>query len=71
MWSAILNAQCGVSNVVFLTFLGGGAFGNEETWIHDAIRGALKIVANFDLDVRLVSYGKPTTAMLRIVEEFQ
>jgi hypothetical protein len=36
-----------------------------------AIRRALKIVANYDLDVRLVSYGKPTTTMLRIVEDFQ
>jgi hypothetical protein len=30
MWAAILNAQRGASNVVFLTFLGGGAFGNED-----------------------------------------
>jgi hypothetical protein len=71
MWAGVLNAEGGSSNVVFLTFLGGGAFGNAEAWIQAAIRRALKIVANFDLDVRLVSYGKPTTATLRIVEEFQ
>jgi hypothetical protein len=71
MWAAILNAQRGASNVVFLTFLGGGAFGNEDAWIHAAMRRALKIVANYDLDVRLVSYGKPTTAILRIAEEFR
>ena len=29
MWAAVLNAQRGASNVVFLTLLGGGAFGNH------------------------------------------
>ena len=33
MWSAVLNAKRGASNRVLLTFLGGGAFGNEEEWI--------------------------------------
>jgi len=28
LWAAVLNAQRGASNVVFLTLLGGGAFGN-------------------------------------------
>jgi hypothetical protein len=71
MWAAVVNAQRGKSNLVFLTSLGGGAFGNEDAWIHSAIRRSLKVVENLNLDVRLVSYGKPTTAMLRIVDEFQ
>ena len=33
MWATILNAQRGASNVVFLTLLGGGAFGNQSSWI--------------------------------------
>ncbi len=56
--AAVLNARCGVSNVVFLTRLGGGAFGNDPVWIQEAIRYALDIVAPFDLDVRLVNYQK-------------
>ncbi len=52
------DARCGVSNVVFLTRLGGGAFGNDPVWIQEAIRYALDIVAPFDLDVRLVNYQK-------------
>jgi hypothetical protein len=39
--AAVLNAQRGVSNVVLLTELGGGAFGNEGAWIHAAMRRAL------------------------------
>ncbi len=41
LWAAVLNAQRGASNVVFLTLLGGGAFGNPSSWIHAAIGRAL------------------------------
>ena len=71
MWAAVLNAQRGASNAVFLTFLGGGAFGNEDKWIHASIRRALKIVAAYDLDVRLVCYSTPATAVTQLVKEFQ
>jgi hypothetical protein len=33
MSTAVLNAQRGASNVVLLTRLGGGAFGNDDRWI--------------------------------------
>ena len=71
MWAAVLNAKRGASNVVFLTFLGGGAFGNADAWIQDAIRSALRLAANIDLDVRLVSYGMPSQAILRLAEDFR
>ena len=71
MWATVLNAQRGASNVVFLTLLGGGAFGNHGRWIHAAIRRALELMANFDLDVRLVSYGTPSKEIVAIVEEFR
>lgn len=70
MWAAILNAQRGVSNVVFLTFLGGGAFGNDDRWIFAAIRRALLTVAVYDLDVRLVCYSAPPDAVERLAKEF-
>ena len=38
MLAAVLNAQRGASNVVLLTQLGGGAFGNHDDWIHAAMR---------------------------------
>ena len=70
MWAAVLNAQRGASNVVFLTLLGGGAFGNPSSWIDAAMRRALKLMMTFDLDVRLVSYGTPSKELLAIAEEF-
>ena len=71
MWAAVLNAKRSASNVVFLTLLGGGAFGNHESWIHAAMRRALELTSQFDIDVRLVSYGPPSKETLAVVEEFR
>ena len=69
--AAVLNAQRGASNVVLLTFLGGGAFGNEDDWIYAAIRRALAAMSDFGLDVRLVSYGTPTREIQQLSKEFE
>jgi hypothetical protein len=58
------------TNVVLLTQLGGGAFGNHDDWIHAAMRRALEMMWGFDLDVRLVSYGTPSRAILQMAEHF-
>ena len=63
-----LQAANGGSNVVLLTLLGGGAFGNGREWIFAAIRRALEWVRDFDLDVRIVSYAKPDPALIEFVE---
>jgi hypothetical protein len=71
MLAAVLNKQRGASNVVLLTHLGGGAFGNEAEWINAAIRRALAMMSDFELDVRLVSYGKPSREVLQMVKDFE
>ncbi len=58
--AAVLNAKRGASKVVLLTQLGGGAFGNHDDWIHAAMRRSLEMMWEFDLDVRLVTYGAPS-----------
>lgn len=68
--AAVLNKQRGMSNVVLLTRLGGGAFGNEDEWIDAAIRRALTMMSRFELDVRLVSYRAPTQKTRQLVEDF-
>jgi hypothetical protein len=62
--AGVLNARRGGSNVVLLTRLGGGAFGNDDAWIDAAMRRALDKVRGVDLHVRLVSFGSPAPAML-------
>jgi hypothetical protein len=71
LWAALLSAQRGVSNVAFLTLLGGGAFGNDAGWIYAAIRRSLKLMTPFELDVRLVSYNTPAKETVAIAEEFR
>lgn len=67
-WAAVLNNLQYGSRTVFLTRLGGGAFGNETAWIDTAIRRALRQFRRVGLDVRLVSYGTPDEELVRIAE---
>jgi hypothetical protein len=55
--TAILNSKRNGNNKLFLTLLGGGAFGNETAWILSAMQRALNIYKHTDLDVAIVSYG--------------
>jgi protein-tyrosine phosphatase len=70
MWAGVLNAQRGASKVVLLTQVGGGAFGNDEKWISAATSRALELVWDYDLDVKLVSYGAPSPAILELAKRF-
>jgi hypothetical protein len=71
MLAALLNAGRGASNIVLLTSLGGGAFGNDDRWINAAMRRALQMMMGFGLNVRIVSHGTPPRAMLETAEEFK
>lgn len=69
--AGLLNAARGGSNIVLLTMLGGGAFGNDDTWIHHAIEYAMQQIQGVDLDVRLVSYGPPSATVRALVGRLQ
>lgn len=76
LWAAVINATrkentAAGARTVLLTRLGGGAFGNADGWIHDAIEHALKCTQMFDLDVRIVSYRSPTDALQALVQPYQ
>ncbi len=71
MWSAVLNAKRGASNVVLLTLLGGGAFGNDDGWILSAMRRGFELVSAFDLDARIVCFRAPSPAVLSVAKDFQ
>jgi hypothetical protein len=68
--AAVHNAQRGASNVVLLTSLGGGTFGNDESWIVASMRRALQMMREAGLEVKLVSFGAPSRALLEVAEEF-
>ena len=69
--AAILNAQRTGNNNVFLTLLGGGAYGNKIPWIVDSIRRALKLYQGWDIKVSIVSYGASKWYVRQLVEEIQ
>ena len=70
LWAAVLAARDGGSNVVLLTRVGGGAFGNADAWIDRAMRRALDLVRSFALDVRLVSFDAPPESMRALARAF-
>ena len=70
--AGVINAaRPGGSNSVYLTLLGGGAFGNQREWILDAIRRALESVRGQALDVCLVSYGHVPADLQALAADYQ
>ena len=63
MRAASANAERTGNRSVFLTMLGGGAFGNDVEWIVDAMSRAFDVLAHVDLDVQIVSYGSTVPAL--------
>jgi len=67
--AAILNQNQTGNSSVYLTLLGGGAFGNEQSWISDAILRAVRMYRRNDLDIAIVSYGSPNPAVQRLLRD--
>ncbi len=65
--TALMNASKTGNNRVFLTLLGGGAFGNETDWILDGLQRALDLYLKAALDVVIVSYGAPNLSIQDLV----
>ncbi len=68
--AAILNANRNQNNRLFLTLLGGGAFGNNLEWIMGAIGRSLELYSESGLDIAIVSYGSSNRSVRRLVQEF-
>lgn len=69
--AAAEQASAGGPNIVLLTRVGGGAFGNGPEWIDDAIERALSIVEYAGLDIRLVGYGQVNASSRGIAERWR
>lgn len=71
MCAGVMNAAGTGSHLVFLTLLGGGAFGNHDDWIVNAISRALQKFANVDLDVAIVSYGSSRPRVQQLISNYE
>lgn len=68
--AAILNKVRTGCDRLFLTLLGGGAFGNRLEWILVAIRRSLIAYRDFGLDIAIVSYRASNREVQQLVREF-
>lgn len=67
--AAVFNMENNNSNIVYLTLVGGGAFGNRQQWILESIHQVLRKFKNVPLDVRIVSYGGSNAKLLEYISE--
>lgn len=68
--TAILNSVKNGNNKLFLTLLGGGAFGNKIDWIVSAMQRALNLYKEFNLDVAIVSYRSSNLSIQQLVNNY-
>lgn len=68
--AAILNARSTGNKNLYLTLLGGGAFGNESDWIIAAIERSLNLHQQADLNVSIVSYGSSKHSVRQLIGRF-
>lgn len=69
--AAVINRARTGCQQLFLTLLGGGAFGNNPDWIFHAIRRALDMFSDSGLDVAVVSYGASNNGVRRLVKGYE
>ncbi len=55
--AGILNHLNSGKNTIYLTLIGGGAFGNKKEWIINALLRSLNLYKHIGLDIAIVSHG--------------
>ncbi|NOZ34071.1 MAG: hypothetical protein GXO80_02100 [Chlorobi bacterium] len=66
-FGALKNFERTGKNKVFLTLVGGGAFGNKTKWIFDAIKSSFKKFSKTPLDIKIISYGSSNPEVVRFL----
>ena len=57
------------NNALYLTLIGGGAFGNKIEWITNAIHRSLNLYKHVGLDVAIVSYGDSNENIQELIKK--
>jgi hypothetical protein len=68
--AGILNAEETGNYKVYLTLLGGGAFGNSMSWIIQSIHRALDRYRHVNLEVYIVSYRQSKQQVRDLISQF-
>lgn len=69
--AAVLNHTATGCDKLFLTLLGGGAFGNAETWVVESLQLAIERFADAPLRVAIVSFGRSNKAVRGLVKQWE
>jgi hypothetical protein len=67
-YAALKNFYKTENNKLFLTLVGGGAFGNNLNWIFDAIKHSINKFRNTPLDVKIVTFGNSNSNVRKFVQ---
>ena len=67
--AGILNYLQNGNNTLYLTLIGGGAFGNKKEWITNAIHRSLNLYKHVGLDVAIVSYGDSNENIQELIKK--
>jgi len=70
LYAALSNYERKGNGRVFLTLLGGGAFGNEQNWILGALQRSLEKFQTTPLEINMVSYGRSQPEVARLATKF-
>lgn len=68
LWAALRNYENTQNERVFLTLLGGGAFGNRTEWIFNALKKSLSKFSHTPLDIKVVSYGYSNPHLVHFIQ---
>lgn len=66
--AALINYERTGNDKVFLTLVGGGAFGNAREWIFESMEKAILKFSDTPLDVKIVSYGRSNQGVRDFVD---
>ncbi|MDF1695955.1 MAG: hypothetical protein P1U56_08995 [Saprospiraceae bacterium] len=67
LYAALINYKNTGSKDVYLTLVGGGAFGNRMEWIITSMQIALEKFKNTPLDVKIVSFSRSSSAVQNMI----
>ncbi|MDD2412326.1 MAG: hypothetical protein PHR79_05360 [Bacteroidales bacterium] len=71
LFVALQNYEKTKNAKVYLTLVGGGAFGNEEEWILNALKKSIRKFSNTPLDIKIVSYGASSRAIQQFIDSLK
>ena len=68
--AALINFEMTGNNNVYLTLVGGGAYGNARSWIFDSMKQAISKFKRTPLVLKIVSYGVSDSGVCDFVTSF-